>query len=349
MIANTVLPLLSSALSFLCAALVLRQWAERRRSFQLVWGVGLLWYGISAGTEFLGSAFGWNEALYRAWYLIGAFFVAAYLGMGTIYLLGKTRFGYFAAFSIFTGGLFSSLSQLQLIKEGRPTNSTVVYLVIGVSTLAAVLIVVATAVRRTWAPHIAMIVLASASVLAAVLVVTARIPAPGYSLDPVTHVPVGTAMPGYLRVQTGPFNISGAFCLVFGAIFSFYVYMPKRKVLRAKMRIPVIAQLYGALAVLVNLVASLPLAVRDLFQGKLNSRVPATLLIALGGFIPGVTSGLNRFGVTWSFFLGEFLGVALIFSGFLVSEEVFSKLRVRIGNAVLVARDVPEATPKIAG
>jgi hypothetical protein len=55
--------------------------------------------------------------------------------------------------------------------------------------------------------------------------------------------------------------------------------------------------------------------------------VPATLLIALGGFIPGVTSGLNRFGITWAFFLGELLGVLLIFAGFLVSEEVFKDLR----------------------
>ena len=50
------------------------------------------------------------------------------------------------------------------------------------------------------------------------------------------------------------------------------------------------------------------------------------MLIALGGFIPSVTSGLERFGVTWSFALGELLGVALIFLGFLVSEDVFSRL-----------------------
>ena len=58
------------------------------------------WYGISAGTEFLGSAFGWSEPLYRTWYLVGAFGVAAYLGLGTIYLLNRTRFGYFVAVSL---------------------------------------------------------------------------------------------------------------------------------------------------------------------------------------------------------------------------------------------------------
>ena len=104
--------------------------------------------------------------------------------------------------------------------------------------------------------------------------------------------------------------------------------MPKRKVLRAKVRTPVVAQLYGGTAVAVNLVASSPAAARALLKGKLNSRVPATILIAAGAFIPGVTSGLNRFGVTWSFFLGEFLGVLLIFAGFLVSEEVFRNIRI---------------------
>src|SRR5437762_2799044 len=104
---NVLFPLGSSVLSFVFAGLVLDQWWQRRQSFQLVWGIGLVFYGIAAGTEFVGGAFGWSEALYRVWYLVGAFFVAAYLGAGTVYLLSKTRFGYFAAASIVLGGLFS--------------------------------------------------------------------------------------------------------------------------------------------------------------------------------------------------------------------------------------------------
>ena len=94
---NVVLPFLSSLLSFIFAILVADQWLRRRQPYQLVWTIGLLWYGISAGTEFLGGAYGWNEPLYRAWYLIGAFGVAAYLGLGTVWLLRNTRFGYFVA------------------------------------------------------------------------------------------------------------------------------------------------------------------------------------------------------------------------------------------------------------
>ena len=92
-------------------------------------------------------------------------------------------------------------------------------------------------------------------------------------------------------------------------------------------------------AVVVNFFASLPGRRARLRAGTLNSRVPATLLIALGGFIPGWTSGLNRFGVTWSFFLGELLGVVLIFLGFLVSIEVFSDIRLPFTRIVLARRE----------
>jgi len=336
---NVLLPFASSAVSFVFAGLVITQWLERRRSFQLVWAIGLLWYGISAGTEFWGSAFGWNEALYRAWYLIGALFVAAYLGMGTVYLLARTRFGYFAATTIFVGGLFATLSQARLVREGHPAPQSAVLLVIAFSTIAAVAIAYVTWRHRALVGHTALAFLIAASLVATVLVLTAPIVAPGYALDPETGVPVGTAIPEYIRVISGPFNIAGAFTLVFGALFSAYVFMPKRRLLRKRALPPVAAQGYGAIAIVINLLASLPLAAAALARGQLHSRVPATLLIALGGFIPGITSGLNRFGVTWSFFLGELLGVLFIFIGFVVSTEVFSA-RVRIGPLTMGRREV---------
>jgi hypothetical protein len=322
---NVILPLGSAVLSFVFAAMVFDQWVQRRQAFQLVWSLGLVWYGVSAGCEFGGSAFGWNEALYKTWYLIGALFVAAYLGAGTIYLLSKTRFGYFVGVTILIGGALALAATAKY--PGSETAGTVTF---AVALVGAIAVIAATAARRRLAAHVAMGVLLIGSIAGAYLILTAALPAPGWAVDPNTHVPVGSAFPGYVRVLTPAFNVAGALCLVFGAIFSAYVYMPKRKVLRAKLKIPVLAQLYGAAAVAVNFVVSLPAAVNALVNGKLNSRVPATLLIALGAFIPGVTSGLNRFGVTWSFFLGEFLGVLLIFGGFLVSEEVIRNIRLGV-------------------
>lgn len=334
---NVLLPLLSSVLSFVFAGLVADQWLRRRQPYQLVWTVGLLWYGVSSGTEFIGGLSGWNEALYRTWYLIGAFGVAAYLGLGTVYLLNRTRFGYFVAVSFALAALFSYLTSIKYAREGTPATATSVVAVVVAALATAVLVALVTRFRRAWIGHVTAAVLVLASIAVSILTLTAPVASPGYSVDAI-GIPVGTAMPADLRIVTPPFNIVGAFALVFGAVFSAYIFMPKVRVMRVTTQVPVIGALARGIAVGVNFVASVPSAVRALSAGTLNSRVPATILIALGGFVPGWTSGLNRFGITWSFFIGELIGVVLIFTGFLVSIEVFSDLRLPFTRIVLRRR-----------
>ncbi len=335
---NVVLPFLSSALSFVFAAMVADQWWRRRQPYQLVWTVGLLWYGISAGTEFLGGAFGWNEPLYRTWYLVGAFGVAAYLGLGTVYLLNRTRFGYFVAVSFGLAGLFSYLTAVKYTREGTPPSEATVVAVVAATLASALLLAVVTRFRRRWIGHATAAILVVASVIVAVLTLTVPLASPGYSLDEL-GIPTGAAMPADLRILTPPFNIVGAFALVFGAVYSAYIFMPKVRVVRVTMDVPIVGAVGRAIAVVVNFVASVPAAWRAFRAGTLNSRVPATLLIAIGGFIPGWTSGLNRFGITWSFYIGELLGVIFIFLGFLVSIEVFSEVRLPFTRIVLRRRD----------
>src|SRR6058998_2560598 len=243
---NVALPLGSSILSFAFAGMVLDQWWQRRHAFQLVWAIGLLWYGISAGTEFWGSAFGWSEPLYRTWYLIGALYVPPYLALGTIYLLSKTRFGYFAGVTVVIGGGLSLL--FSKVYAGSATTAMVVF---AIALAGGIAIIVATAVRRPLAAHIAAAVLVLGSILGAYVVLTAPLAAPGWAIDPHTHVPVGSAFPGYVRVITPPDNIAGALILVFGALYSAYVYMPKKRVVPAKL---------GVIAIVPNFLASLPSA-----------------------------------------------------------------------------------------
>jgi hypothetical protein len=308
---NVALPLLSALLSFVFAAMVFDQWLQRRHNFQLVWSIGLLAYGISTGCEFLGGAFGWNPGLYRTWYLVGAFLVPAYLGAGTLYLLNKTRFGYFVAASVALGGVFSLLATSKYAG-----SATAGYIALGAAVVAGAAIALTTWRRREMQGHVAMAFLVAGTVAVAVLVFSARLS--GVAVDPTTHAPVASGFPGYLRVSSVPFNAGGGLALVFGALYSAYIYMPKKRAVGARL---------GIVAIVVNFFVSLPGAISALVRGKLNSRVPATILIAIGALIPGVTSSLNRFGVTWSFFLGEFLGLVLIFVGFLVSEEVFRNIR----------------------
>jgi hypothetical protein len=298
-------------LSIVFAGMVFDQWWQRRQNFQLVWSIGLLWYGVATACEFLGGALGWSTGLYRVWYLVGAFLVPAYLGAGTLYLLSKTRFGYFVAASVALGGLFSVLATSKYAG-----SATAGYITLGCALVAGAAIALTTWRRREAQGHVAMAFLVAGTVVVAILVLMAHVSF--VAVDPTTHAPVASGFPGYLRVTSVPFNAGGGLALVFGALYSAYIYMPKKRAVGARL---------GIVAIVVNFFASLPSAFVTLLRGRLNSRVPATILIALGALVPGVTSSLNRFGVTWSFFLGEFVGLVLIFAGFLVSEEVFRNIR----------------------
>jgi len=63
--------------------------------------------------------------------------------------------------------------------------------------------------------------------------------------------------------------------------------------------------------------------------------VPATLLIALGALVASSTDTLNRFGSTELFQVGKFVGVILLFLGFLISIEIFQEIRVPFTRIVL--------------
>ena len=339
---NVVLPFLTAVLSLGFAVLVADQWLRRRQPYQLVWTLGLAWYGIGAAAEFLGGAFGWNETLYRAWYAFGAFGVAAYLGLGTIFLLNRTRFGYFVAAAFGLAALFSFLAANRHAAEGDPASGGVVALVVLLALGAGIAVAVATGVRRSAMAPVAAAFLIPGSVIAAAMAFTVPLAGAGFALDPSSGAPIGAAFPTDVRIVTPPFNIVGAFSLVFGAAYSAYIFMPKRRVLRPDDRGGLTGLVARGLAVSVNLLASLPAAWRAFRAGELNSRVPATLLIALGGFFPSIADGLTRFGITWALFLGQFIGVLLIFLGFLVSIEVFSDVRLPFTRIVLRRRDRAE-------
>lgn len=239
---NTALPLISATISFIFALLVFDQFLDRRKPYQLVWTVGLIWFAASAFTEFYGNSQGWNETVYRLWYLIGAYFVAAYLGMGTTYLLTPRWFALSILALLILGSIYAA------------------YLVFGASLDVA-------------------------------------------SLPKAGEIVTGKAMPGYVRFP-GPvvFNLFGAGALILGAIYSAWSFWRKR---------------------------------------ILPHRVVSNIIIAVGAFIPSVTGALNRLGQPEPFFLGELLGVLVIFIGFLVSIEVFEQFKVPFTRRSLGGRGGP--------
>ncbi len=213
---RTLLPLLSFILSFVFAFLVLRRYARRRGAHLLLWGIGLIFYGIGGFSEFYYGAFGWHPLIFRLWYLFGAVLVAAWLGQGTVYLLARRKVA-----------------------------------------------------------HTLMVILGLGSLYAVYKVFTAQ-------LDPSLMIEgelSGHAIvtPG-VRVLTPFFNLYGLVTLVGGAVYSSFLFWRKRVLLH---------------------------------------RAIGNVLIAAGALMPAFGGFFSRLGIPYALYVGEFLGVVLLFAGFL--------------------------------
>jgi hypothetical protein len=90
---TVVLPLLASIVSFLFTVMVLDQFLRRRKTYQIVWTIGLFLFTLAAFAQYLGTAFGWRDNVnyYRLWYICGAMGTSSFLGMGTIFLIAKRK------------------------------------------------------------------------------------------------------------------------------------------------------------------------------------------------------------------------------------------------------------------
>jgi hypothetical protein len=94
------------------------------------------------------------------------------------------------------------------------------------------------------------------------------------------QVVTGQAFDPETRAISPPFNIAGAAVLILGALTS--------------------AVHFGRTRAMPN-------------------RVTSNMLIAVGAFVPSLSSGLTRFGITSVFFAGELVGLLFILAGFLLS------------------------------
>ena len=221
----------------------------------------MLFYGIGAGSEAIAAIAGWNEPLYRTWYLTGAVWTAGWLGLGTAFLLGRTRFGYAFALCLFLAGLFTFLVRNKPEYAGAGTLPLLYFIAAGLLALA---VAVETYFANDRWPTLAAGAVVGATLLSLALMVTTTVAAPGYAVDPATGAPVATLFPPQLRLLTPFLNITGAFALILGAVFSTYVFMPKRRVLEYSLDPNqsgdqfLFNLLIAPVAILVNLVASLP-------------------------------------------------------------------------------------------
>lgn len=84
------IPLLSTIVTFIFAGAVLYRYTRKRGTYLLLWGFGLILYGLGTLSEVL-LHISYNEFVIKLWYLTGAMLTAAWLGQGTVHLLVRRR------------------------------------------------------------------------------------------------------------------------------------------------------------------------------------------------------------------------------------------------------------------
>jgi hypothetical protein len=98
------LPGVAAAASAAFAAAVLRQYAARRRSHQLAWGIALSMFALASLALTAGVAGGWTPFSFKLYYLFGAVLNVPWLALGTVQLQAGqlARRAYTAALVAFT-------------------------------------------------------------------------------------------------------------------------------------------------------------------------------------------------------------------------------------------------------
>lgn len=138
------IPLLSAIVSFVFALLVFDQYLRRRKPYQAVWSLSLVFYGLATLAEHLARGGGWTPQLYQAFYVSGGLWAAVSLGLGTVYLMAPRRWANAALLLVVALGLFGAarviatpLDPALLPAGGRPGGAHL--LPADVRVLAAVL------------------------------------------------------------------------------------------------------------------------------------------------------------------------------------------------------------------
>lgn len=85
------IPILTTLLALGFAVVLFRRYRERGGPHLLWWGLGMLTYAAGTITESLTTLLGWQEPVFRAWYITGALLGGAPLAQGTVYLLLARR------------------------------------------------------------------------------------------------------------------------------------------------------------------------------------------------------------------------------------------------------------------
>jgi hypothetical protein len=94
------LPSAAAAIALVFAAMLARQFAERRRPFTLLWAIALAMYAVASAMVALGVLNGWTRLEFQVYWALGAVLNVPFLAAGEIVLLFRPRWVLWAAWLV---------------------------------------------------------------------------------------------------------------------------------------------------------------------------------------------------------------------------------------------------------
>ncbi|MDH5803765.1 MAG: hypothetical protein OEZ54_01180 [Gemmatimonadota bacterium] len=86
------IPIATTLIAVWFAVVIFKRYRDRRTGPHLLWWAGGVFvYGVGTFTEAAVTLFGWNEWIFRSWYISGALLGGAPLAQGTVYLLLRRK------------------------------------------------------------------------------------------------------------------------------------------------------------------------------------------------------------------------------------------------------------------
>ncbi len=107
------IPILTTLVAFPFAIVLYRHWRRKPSALYLFWWfAGVAFYGMGTLAEGLTTLLGWQEGLFRTWYIVGALLGGAPLAQGTVYLLMRDRVAHVLTAVLLTAVVVASVCVL---------------------------------------------------------------------------------------------------------------------------------------------------------------------------------------------------------------------------------------------
>ncbi len=231
-----IFPLIASLVSLIFSGQLIKQYIERKKPYQLAWGISLALFGIGAAAETVATSQSWNELLVKIYYIFGGTLIVGVLGLGSLYVSGDHDAGSPMA-TFFLGRRFNMLISTTLTfllwlmiyglsKNMFASNINVALLI----TALYLTLVIAALFFRDKVPQAYLAVLLIGSILAAFAIWSSGIDVLKLSETQGWHALNRTLG---IRSTAFGFNVIGSFIVIIGAVQS-AISLYRKNILRDK-------------------------------------------------------------------------------------------------------------------